>query len=160
MKIGLVLEGLHKDEYELAQHLLHISEHYKVDHEIFHLGHDLAAWSQQHLREIADIAKEYGQVLDPEPPSENALLAKIREKGSEIVGRESETGLLLLRDLRGVYIRACGVSSDWEMLAQAAQGIQHTKLLNVAQRCHPQTLRQMKWANGKIKESSTQVLVS
>lgn len=160
MKIGLVLEALHKDENELAKYLLQVSERHKVDHEIFHLGQDLAAWSQLHVREITDIAKDYGQDLDPEPSSESSLLAKLREKGSQAIGREGEGGLLLLRDLREVYVRACGVSSDWEMLSQAAQGIQHTRLLDVAQRCHPQTLRQMKWAKGKIKESSTQVLVS
>ena len=46
------------------------------------------------------------------------------------------------------------------MLAQAAQGIKSTDLLGVAQKCHPETVRQMKWANGKLKESSTQILIS
>lgn len=160
MKIGLVLEGLHRDENDLAQQLFHISERHKADHEIYHLARDLAGWSQQHVREIADVARQYELELDPEPRSENTMLEKLREKGSQLIGRESEAGLLLLRDLREVYTMACGVSSDWEMLAQAAQGIKHSVLLGVAERCHPQTLRQMKWANGKIKESSTQVLVS
>lgn len=51
-------------------------------------------------------------------------------------------------------------ATDREMLAQAAQGIQHLHLLALAQRCHPDTLRQMKWANAAIKENSTQLLVS
>lgn len=160
MRIGLVLEQLHRDENDLAQELFHVSERHKVDHEIYHLGRDLAKWSQQHVREIAAIATRYGQELDPEPRSENTLLEKLREKGSQLVGREGEAGLLLLRDLREVYTKACGVSADWELLAQAAQGIKHTELLEVARRCHPQNLRQMKWANGKLKESATQILVS
>jgi hypothetical protein len=160
MKIGLVLEQLHRDENDLAQELFHISERHKVGHEIYHLGRDLAKWSQQHVREIAAIATRYGQDLDPEPRSENTLTERLREKGSRLIGREGEAGLVLLRDLREVYIKACGVSADWELLAQAAQGIKHTDLLEVAQRCHPQNLRQMKWANGKLKESATQVLVS
>jgi hypothetical protein len=160
VKIGLVLEQLHRDENDLAQQLFHVSERHKVDHEIYHLGRDLAKWSQQHVREIAAIASQYGQDLDPEPRSENTLMEKVREKGSQLVGRDAEAGLLLLRDLREVYIKACGVSADWELLAQAAQGIKHTDLLDVAQRCHPQNLRQMKWANGKLKESATQILVS
>lgn len=160
MKIGLVLAQLHRDENDLAQDLFHISERHKVDHEIYHLGRGLAKWSQQHVREIAAIASRYGQDLDPEPRSENTLMERLREKGSQLIGREGEAGLILLRDLREVYINACGVSADWELLAQAAQGIKHTDLLEVAQRCHPQNLRQMKWANGKLKESATQVLVS
>ncbi|MGM0929135.1 MAG: hypothetical protein ACQEXN_05445 [Actinomycetota bacterium] len=46
------------------------------------------------------------------------------------------------------------------MLAQAAQGIKHSDLLAVAQKCRPETLRQMHWANAKLKESSTQILIS
>jgi hypothetical protein len=85
---------------------------------------------------------------------------KLREKGSELLGRDKDAGLLLLSDLREIYIKASGVSLDWEMLAQAAQGIRHTDLLEVTKRCHPETLRQAKWANAKLKESSTQVLIS
>jgi hypothetical protein len=46
------------------------------------------------------------------------------------------------------------------MVAQVAQGIRDTDLLALAQRCHPQTLRQATWANSRIKESATQILVS
>ena len=160
MKVGLVLEELHRSENELAHELLKVSERHKVDHDIYYLARDLAKWSQEHVREIAKIAKQYGKELDPDARDETVVMEKLREKGSELMGRRSEAGLLLLRDLREVYLKSCGVSADWEMLAQAAQGIKHTDLLEVAQRCHAQTVRQMKWANGKIKESSTQILVS
>ncbi|MGN7251485.1 MULTISPECIES: hypothetical protein [unclassified Arthrobacter] len=161
MKIGLVLEELHRSENDLAHELFLLSERHKVDHEIFHLARDLAGWSQEHARRIlfAYLSKD-GQDLDPEPRGETGLVEKVRETGSELVARRPEAGLLLLRDFRGVYLKASGVSTDCEMLAQAAQGIKHGELLGVAQACHPQTLRQMKWANGKLKESSTQVLVS
>ena len=66
----------------------------------------------------------------------------------------------MLRDLRDMYMKAAGVSVDWEMLAQAAQGIKHTDLLDVCRGCHPDTLRQMRWANAKLKESSTQIMVT
>jgi hypothetical protein len=33
-------------------------------------------------------------------------------------------------------------------------------LLELAQHCHPQTLRQMRWANAQLKENSTQVIAS
>jgi hypothetical protein len=160
MRIGLVLEELHRSENDLAHELLQVSERHKVDHEIYHLGRDLARWSQQHVREIAKIGRQYGLDLNPEPKDEAAWAERIREKGSELLGRRGDVALLLLRDLREVYMKASGVSADWEMLAQAAQGIKHTDLLGVAQKCHPETVRQMKWANGKLKESSTQILIS
>ncbi len=46
------------------------------------------------------------------------------------------------------------------MIAQVAQGIRDTDLLALAQRCHPQTLRRAEWANSRLKESATQILVS
>jgi len=89
-----------------------------------------------------------------------AIAEKIRERSSELVGRRGEASLLLLRDLRGIYMKASGVSADWEMMAQAAQSIKDGDLLALCQRCHPDTLRQVRWANSRIKESSTQILVS
>ncbi|MFC7376638.1 hypothetical protein ACFQRD_15320 [Brachybacterium sp. GCM10030268] len=160
MKIGLALAELHRSENNLARKLLHISERHKVDHEIYHLGQDLARWSQRHVRELAEIAPQFGQQLDPEPAGEHPLRQKLRERSSDLLGRDSKVGLLLLVDLRETYTMAAGVSADWEMLGQAAQGIKHADLLALTKRCHPDNLRQMRWANGKLKESSTQVLVS
>jgi hypothetical protein len=34
------------------------------------------------------------------------------------------------------------------------------ELLGLATDCHPQTLRQLRWANGKIKELAPQALVA
>jgi hypothetical protein len=34
------------------------------------------------------------------------------------------------------------------------------RLLELAQDCHPQTLRQMRWANAQLKQSATQVIAS
>jgi hypothetical protein len=56
--------------------------------------------------------------------------------------------------------RQKGVSLDWEILAQTAQAMQDRELLATAERCHPQTLRQMRWANAKLKESSAQIMVT
>ncbi|MGN6406678.1 hypothetical protein [Sinomonas sp.] len=160
MKIGLALEELHRSEAELARELLKISERHKVDHEIFHLARDLAGWSQRHVREISEMAKTYGQDLDPDAGTTHGPVDALVEKGSELVGHLKSPGLLLLRDVREVYIKAAGVSVEWELLAQAAQGIKHKDLLDLAKKNHPDTLRQMRWANSKLKESATQILVS
>ena len=51
-----------------------------------------------------------------------------------------------------------GVSLDWELLAQGAQAIKDDELLALSKQCHPQTLRQMRWANAMLKELSPQAL--
>jgi hypothetical protein len=160
MKIGLVLRELHRSENDLAHELLQVADRHQVDHEIYHVARDLAGWSQRHVTEIAAVAGDYGEHLDPEPHGESNLAQRALDKASELAGRTRTPGLLMLRDLREVYMKASGVSADWEMLAQAAQGIRHTDLLALTERCHPDTLRQLRWANAKLKESSTQVLIS
>lgn len=160
MKIDLVLEELHRSENELAQKLLHVSERHKTDHDVYHLGRDLAGWSQRHVRELADVGNDFGLDLDPEPADELGLAKKLREKGSELLGRRSEPALQLLFDLREVYTLASRVAVDWEMLGQVAQAAKNRELLDFTKRCHPDTLRQLGWANAKLKESAPQILVS
>jgi hypothetical protein len=160
VKIDLALEELHHSENELAGQLLTISDRHKADHEIFHVARDLAVWSQDHVREIAGIGRKYGLDLDPEPERDPTVLQKLRQEMSDRLGRRSAPALLLLRDLRSIYMDASGVSVDWELVGQAAQGVRDRELLDVVQRCHPQTLRQSKWANAQLKEHATQILVS
>ena len=160
MKIGLVLRELHRSENNLAHELLQGSEHNKVDQEMYHLARDLAGWSQRHIPLIAQAARRYDEDLNSEPESELKIAERVRETTSDLIGRHGDASLLMLRDLRKIYTKACGVSTDWEMLAQAAQGIADAELLALTKQCHPDTLRQMRWANAKLKESSTQVLVS
>jgi hypothetical protein len=157
-KVGLAIAELHRAENELAEALLQIADRQRIDHEVFHVAHDLAAWSQQHVRELARVGRDYGVDLDPDPADEPSLLARMRQKGAELTGRHHDAGLLLLADLRHFHKEAAGTSLDWEMLAQTAQALQDTTLLEVAQRCHPQTLRQLRWANAKLKETSPQLM--
>ncbi|WP_330241901.1 hypothetical protein [Streptomyces sp. NBC_00525] len=160
MKLDLVLKEVHRGENALALRLARLSSTHATDHEVHHVARDLAAWSRQHVRELADAAADHGVELSAEPKEESAAAAWLREKGGELVGRRPETGLLLLRDLRDTYLRAAAVSVDWELLAQTAQAARDQELLDLAGRCHPQTLRQERWANAMIKVVSPQVLTS
>jgi len=160
VKLDLVIEELHRSENALRHDLLVVSDRHKTDHEVFHVARDLAQWSADHVRELAQIGRDFGLELEAEAESEAKLAERLREKSAELLGRRSAPGMLMLRDLRELYLKASGVSLDWEMLAQAAQGARKIELLELAERCHPDTLRVTRWANGKLKVSSTQVLIS
>jgi hypothetical protein len=160
VKIDLALEELHRSENDLAAQLLTLSDRHKADHEIFHVARDLAVWSQDHVREIARIGRTYDVDLDPEPAGDPTVLQKVRQEVADRLGRRSAPALLLLRDLRSVYMDASGVSVDWELIGQAAQGVRDRELLDVVTRCRPDTVRQATWANAQIKEKATQILVS
>jgi hypothetical protein len=160
VKLDLAMKELHRSESHLVHVLRSISERHSTDHEVFHVTLDLARWSERHLQELAAIAPEYGLELDPSAGADDGLLATVREKAAELFGRRPEPGLLLLADLRHLYREASGVSLDWELLAQGAQGARKRDLVDLAERCLPETVRQAKWANGMLKEAATQVLVS
>jgi hypothetical protein len=159
-KVPMALRELHRTENALAEELLHLADRHKVDHEVFHVARDIARWSQQHVRELARVGRDYDVELDPEPADEGTVLTRVRRKGAELVGRHHDPALLLLADLRRVHKMAAGVSLDWEILAQTAQALKDRELLGVCQDCHPQTLRQLRWANAQLKVQSAQVMVT
>jgi hypothetical protein len=159
-KIGLVLRELHRSETSLARDLLALADRHRADHEIFFVARDIAGWSQIHVRRLAEVGAAYRAKLNPAPRWEITTVSTLTRRLSTTLGRRPETGLLLLADLRRVHRKAAGVSLDWELLAQAAQAMKERPLLDLAQDCHPQTLRQMRWANAHLKSTSPQVIAS
>ncbi|MYS73809.1 hypothetical protein GTY88_25835 [Streptomyces sp. SID5926] len=159
--INLTLRTLHRGERHLAHDLVTVGERHRTEHEVHHVATDLARWSREHMRRLAETAAERGVKLG-EPPdhSTDGVFATLREKTSEAVVHRPEPGLLLLRDLRELHVRAAENSLHWEMLAQAAQASRDRALLTLASSCHPQTLRQMRWTNTMIKNLAPQVLTS
>lgn len=159
-RIEGLLRDLHGAERDLATLLLHVSDRHRGEHEVFHVARDLAAWSEDHLRELARVGRGRGLDLDAEPPQDDTVLARVRQRTGELLGRRSEPGLLLLADLREVHVKAAGVSVDWVMLGQVAQAVRDQELLELTSACHPQTLRQLRWANATIKVAAPQILSS
>jgi hypothetical protein len=59
-KVGAAIQELHRSENDLAGELLNVSDKHKVDHEIFYVARDIAHWSQQHVRRLAEVGRGYG----------------------------------------------------------------------------------------------------
>lgn len=154
----MVIEELHRAENDLAARLLDAADRHEADHEIYRLARDLARWSQQHVRELAGIGREHGLDLDPDPVAERTASAVLRREGAESFGRRHDPELLLLHDLREIHCAAAAISLDWEILAQTAQALRDRGLLETIQRCHPQTLRQMRWADAHLKANAAQIV--
>ncbi|MFC7828775.1 hypothetical protein [Streptomyces sp. NPDC057375] len=159
--ITLTLRTLHRGERRLAHHLVTVAERHRTEHEVHHVATDLARWSREHMRRLAEAGAEHGVKLgDPPEHSSDGALATLREKASEAVVHRPEPGLLLLRDLRELHVAAAENSLHWEMLAQAAQASKDSGLLALASSCHPRTLRQMRWTDTMIKHLAPQILTS
>lgn len=155
MRIGVALRELHGSESALAGELLRVADRHADEHEVRHVSKDLARWSQEHVRELATAGFHYGLELEAsgveneEPPTEEA---------GEMPGDGSDPDLLLLADLRRLHRMAAGVSLDWDLLGQGAQAVSDPELLALTKRCHPQSLRQMTWADAMLKTVSPQIL--
>jgi hypothetical protein len=189
MKIGLAIQQVRSAEQDLAQELEKVGERHKTDQEVYHLTRTLANISRRNIEELTRFQERYPISDDTEggeggsslfgrqrengsdliesvsgssalQGDRSSLLDAVREKGSELVGRRPESGLLLLRDLRELYVLASGASINWVILGQGAQAAKDRELLQATKGCHPDTLRTLKWTNTKIKETSPQVLMS
>ncbi|MGW0160196.1 hypothetical protein ACWDUN_12840 [Mycobacterium sp. NPDC003323] len=155
-KIALAIVELHRCERRLAGDLRSVGARHHSEHDIFHLAHDLAVWSEEHVAVLADHGRQHGLRLSATP--RRGRTHRLQIILSDAVRRRPEPALLLLADLRRIHRVAAGASLDWELLAQGAQAIKNDELLAVTQRCHPQTLRQMRWANAMLKELAPQAL--
>ncbi|MBY4127572.1 hypothetical protein HQO83_04115 [Rhodococcus fascians] len=157
MKLGLAIRELHRSECKLALQLRGTSARHKTDHEIHHVARDIAAWSDDHIYELAMAGRRHGMELTSDARTTPRAPA-LQQRLSIMLGRRSEPALLLLADLRRLHRTAAGVSLDWELLAQGAQAARDVELVRVVQIAHPQTLRQMRWANNMLKVLAPQVL--
>jgi hypothetical protein len=151
---------LHRAEKSLARDLLRVADRHTTEHEVHHVARDLARWSRQHVHDLAVAGRGYGLRLDDDPPERSGPLAPVRVAFGELTRTRAEPGLLLLADLRRLHRKVAGVSLDWELLAQGAQAVKDSDLLELAGRCHSRTLRQLKWTNAMLKTLSPQVLAS
>lgn len=162
MKIAMAIEELHRSESKLARRLRAASARHRAEHEIHHVALDLAQWSDEHVRGLADIGARHGLSLSTGVGHLDVRhAADVVQQGiGTALGRRPEIGVVLLADLRRLHRTAAGVSMDWELLAQGAQAIRDEELPSLATSAHPDTLRQMRWANAMLKTLSPQVLAS
>ena len=148
--ITRTLRTQHNAELSLARELRSLAKHHEADHEVHHVALDIALWSLEHAAQLAKLGRAHGVELaadDAEDPE---------------IGHTADAPgpLRLLDDLCTVYLAASANSLRWEMLAQAAQAGSDADLLKLASACHPQTLRQIRWANTLIKTQSPQAMTS
>jgi hypothetical protein len=161
VKIDQAINDVRDAETELAKRLRLTGERHAVEHDLYHLGHTLARQCADHLDQLATVSGKYGVQAEEASVDESpGLLETARHKASEVLGRSETAGLLLLRDLREVYLRAQAAEIAWIILIQAAKAGRDTDLLTIATSCHTETETCGKWLRTRIKETSPQVLAT
>lgn len=159
-KTGLeyALRRVHGCENAVVQHLSRMAQRHAEEAEVHHVAGVLAGWSELNIARLADAARAYDVSLSGEPDKPGVVRHAVDAAAALTPGKVA--ALLLLEDLRDLYLVASETSLSWEMLAQHAQARREADLLELTSACHPQTLRQIRWANTMIKTLSPQALAS
>ncbi len=86
-----------------------------------------------------------------EEADEPSRLSALTEALSTMIGRRPEPGLVLLEDLRDLYLMARRTRWPGRCSRNTRRPSGSVIVLALAERGHPQTLRQMRWTNTMIK---------
>jgi hypothetical protein len=159
-KVGLALKELYRAEEELADEYVKVGERLAAEHDVWYDCKRFAEQCHRHadaIRPFAAMHEEELPPVDDETVGETTT-AGLRHKVSEALGRRPESGLLLLRSLRQLYLQAQEVSFDWIVAGQLAQATRDQELLAVVDELHRETLTQIKWLKTQVKQASPQAL--
>jgi hypothetical protein len=159
-KIGLALRELYRAEEELADEYVKVGERLAAEHDVWYDCKQFAQQCHSHAEAIRQFAGKYEQELGEPDDSEvgETTTAALRHKLSELLGRRPESGLLLLRSLRQLYVQAHEVSFHWLIAGQVAQATRDGDLLALVDELHRETLTQVKWLKTQTKQASPQAL--
>jgi hypothetical protein len=161
VKLYKAIDDIGKSEMELASQLAQLAEHHAAEHDVFHLGHRLANECAERVRKLDPFVERYdARHVDTDEIGSPGFLAALRQKASEMMGRVDVVGLVLLEELREVYLAAQRVELDWIILHQAAMAVRDRELLEVQTECHEQAEVVGKWLRTRIKVATAQVLAT
>src|ERR671926_1828507 len=129
-KVGIALKELYRAEEELADEYIKVGERLAAEHDVWYECRQFAEQCHRHADEIRSFADRHGEEL-PAPDEDTVgetTTAALRHKLSELLGRRPESGLLLLRSLRQLYVQAQEVSFHWMIAGQIAQAVRDDEL--------------------------------
>jgi hypothetical protein len=159
--VGMALKELYRAEEELADEYVKVGERLAAEHDLWYDCQRFAQQCHAHADAIRPFAARHEQDLDP--PDDDTVgettTAMLRHKLSEALGHRPESGLLLLRSLRKLYLQAQEVSFHWIIAGQLAQATRNHELLALVDELHRETLTQIKWLKTQVKQASPQALV-
>jgi hypothetical protein len=159
MKLDKAIEDVLEAEAALARELRATGERHAAEHDLYHLSHTLARMAADHVQQLTPLATEYGADT-PEIAESPGLLETLRRAGGRLTSHVEASGLLLLHDLRDLYLAAQHAEIAWTILLQAAKAARDQRLVDVATPCREHAEIRGKWLRTRIKETAPQVLAT
>jgi hypothetical protein len=160
MKIGPALEHLHASQRDLAEELRALAERHAAEHDVYHVGNMLADRCEQLVAGLVPFLQAYGQDESDEDGAGivQAFIERARKTTAAMVGRSEKAGLLLLRDLRELYVQAQETEIDWTIARQGALAARDQALEISCLTGMQETERVVRWLKTRIKEGAPQAL--
>lgn len=149
MHLAHYLGFAHRSEVELGEAFREVAAGHAEEAAVFHIAQRLAGQCEEHASRLQPFADRYGEEAPEEP----------ERLHSDLFGGTREGPLGLLRDLHDLYVMAAEVDMSWTLIAQAAQGVRDSDLLEIVQECEKETATQMDWLRTQMKQSAPQALV-
>jgi hypothetical protein len=160
MKIDHAIEQVCDAEAALGDDLRLVGERHAVDADVYHVAHVLSARCRSQIERLRSHAGRYG-ADEPELPEDGSpVVERLRRLSSDLLGKHEVAGMLLLDDLRDLYLTAHRAELAWVVLLQAARAARDEDLAEAAKAGREEAERRWKWLRTRIKESAPQVLVA
>ena len=134
----------------LAESFRAVAEGHADEADVYHVCLMLAEWSDGHRSKLAPVVERYGEQQEVDEPE------RLRATGLAGV-RRGAVGLL--RDLQDLHVLGTLTQTTWTVIAQGAQGLRDSELLDIAESCNAETSRQLTWLNTRIKAAAPQALI-
>ena len=158
----MAIRQLHESELELAKEFTAIGQRHAADQDVYHTCQTLSVQCHEHAARLTDLGARYSADISAPVETDDwtGFVPALRRRISVASAKRAATGMVLLRDLRQLYLQACEVSILWVELGQAAQALRDAALLAAVTELHSQTVIQMKWATTRLKETAPIVLIA
>lgn len=163
MKLREAIEHTQDAECELAEELDTIGERHAAEADVHHVSRMLASRCAEQLDLLQPHASRLGadeRSLAASPNGSPDVLERARRLASEMLGKHELAGMLLLDDLRHLYLAAHRAELAWVVLEQGAKAARDVELVAAAAVGREEAERRWRWVRTKIKEASPQVLVA
>jgi hypothetical protein len=161
-QIGPLLEQIHDAELELSDDCQAMAERHETDREVYDLCHRVARQSAEHAERVRPLADRYGEHIeeadDEGPDPWRVELDSMRHRVSELLHRRPASPMVVLHDLRRLFLAAENVAILWVTAEEGARAAGDDELLQLAGECRAETERQAEALVAQIKMTAPQAL--
>jgi hypothetical protein len=140
-------------ERTLADSFRSVADGHARATDVYHTCRTLAAFSDEHRQLLAPVVQRYGE----QSPGDQVDEPERLHAAGLVETRSGEIGLL--RDLQDLHVLATLVQTTWTVVAQGAQALRDTELLDVATTAGRDCTRQLAWLTTRMKAAAPQALV-